>query len=268
MIHLRSAELSRMPPDREGRFPFNLPLFQERSMINFESPITIIVGENGSGKSTLVEALAVAINSRTIGSQPVESDKSLAEVAHLGKAMKLVWSRRTNEGFFLRAEDFFGFVRRMDRLKEELEEEKKALDSEFEGRSAFSRDLALSPYLKELAALRRIYGDGLDTMSHGESFLKLFQSRLKPDGLYLLDEPETPLSPIRQLGLIAQLREMEQHRCQFIIATHSPILMAYPGATILLIEEGKIKQVSWDELEHVTLTRDFLNDPNSFLRHL
>ncbi len=269
MIFLRSAELADIPKGAEDDFPFRIPLFQNRPRISFENPVTIIVGENGSGKSTLIEAIATAADARTIGSQPVSRDPSLAAVRKLGDALNLVWSRRTNKGFFLRAEDFFGFVKRIDRLKMELEQEKKQLNDSLEGRSDFARQLALSPYLKELAALKRIYGDSLDLMSHGERFLQLFQSRLTEDGLYLLDEPEAPLSPLRQLALIAQIKDVvAHHQGQFIIATHSPILMAYPGAAVLEIIDGDIVEANWSDLEHVTLTRDFLNDPDSFLRHL
>jgi predicted ATPase len=98
--------------------------------------------------------------------------------------------------------------------------------------------------------------------------LKLFQSRLIPNGLYLLDEPETPLSPMKQLGFLSLIREMAEQNCQFIIATHSPILMAYPDAAIYSFDESPLAAVSYNELEHVNLTRDFLNSPERFIRHL
>ena len=268
MIHLRSAELTHIPPDLAQHFPFSVPLFQQRPHIKFDVPVTILVGENGSGKSTLIESLALAVQARAVGSTPLDRDVTLAGLQQLAKAFKLVWSRRTKEGFFLRAEDFFGFVKRIDQLKAELKLELGEVSAEFSDKSAYSRSLALGPLRKELAQLKRIYGDGLDTLSHGESFLKLFQSRLAPNGLYLLDEPETPLSPLRQLSLIAQIKQMVAQNCQFIIATHSPILMAYPEARIYQIEDGILQTVAYDQLEHVQLTRDFLNNPAQFLRHL
>lgn len=268
MIHLRSAEIGRIPASDEDTFPFSIPLVRNRTRIPFDAPVTIVVGENGTGKSTLIEALAYAVDARAIGSVAIDEDETLAAVRRLGKAMRLVWSMRTKEGFFLRAEDFFGFVKRIERVKAELRIEEKQLAEEMEGRSDFAMQLALGPLRKELGALKRMYGAGLDTMSHGESFLKLFQSRLRPNGLYLLDEPETPLSPLRQFSLISQIREMERHNCQFIIATHSPILMAYPDASILVIKDGVVETAAYDDLEHVQLTRDFLNNPDQFLRHL
>ncbi len=112
------------------------------------------------------------------------------------------------------------------------------------------------------------YGEDLDANSHGESFLKLFRSRFVPAGLYLLDEPEAPLSPQRQLALLSMLKEMVAEQAQFIIATHSPILMAYPEAQILSFASHPVSEVSSENVEHVSLTRAFLNNPNSFLRHL
>jgi predicted ATPase len=119
-----------------------------------------------------------------------------------------------------------------------------------------------------LADMERRYGVDLDANSHGQSFLKLFQSRFVPGGLYLLDEPEAPLSPQSQLGLIAMIRDMVAQDSQFIIATHSPMLLGFPGARIYSCDAVPIAQVAFEELDHVVLTRDFLNNPERFLRHL
>ena len=116
--------------------------------------------------------------------------------------------------------------------------------------------------------MERRYGVDLDASSHGQSFLRLFRSRVVPEGLYLLDEPEAPLSPQSQLALIALLREMTAQRSQFIIATHSPILLASPGATIYTFDGGAMRRVRYEELEHVQLTREFLMEPERFLKHL
>lgn len=268
MIHLRSI-IYKKPADRLGsEFPFNLPIFQNLDEMNFTSQVTFLVGENGSGKSTLLEALACAIGSITIGSQSVNTDETLASVRAFSKQIRLVWNKRTKRGFFLRAEDFFGYARRMAQIKAEMRTELEAVDSEYEGRSEFAKGLAKMPYTRELSDIRRRYGDGLDSQSHGESFLVLFQSRFVPGGLYLLDEPEVPLSPLRQIGLLALIKEMTEQDAQFIIATHSPILMAFPQALILSFDERPVQSVKYESLEHVNLTRDFLNNPEVFLRHL
>jgi len=126
----------------------------------------------------------------------------------------------------------------------------------------------MGPAVASLAALERRYGVDLDANSHGESFLKLFRSRFVPGGLYLLDEPEAPLSPQSQLGLIAMLKDMVKEDSQFIIATHSPVLLAFPNATIYSFDQQPAGRVEHAHPEHVRLTRDFLNDPEAFLRHL
>jgi predicted ATPase len=123
-------------------------------------------------------------------------------------------------------------------------------------------------YAHELGDLRQHYGAGLDTRSHGESFLTLFQSRFVPNGLCLLDEPEVPRSPISQLALIAAIKDMVAQNGQFIIATHSPILMAFPEATLLDFDGGEIHRATYDDLEHVQIMRAFLEDPQAFLQKL
>ena len=150
-------------------------------------------------------------------------------------------------------------------LRTDLEE----VDRAYAGRSAAARMYARTPYANELHGITERYGGDMDAQSHGEGFLAFFQARFVPDGLYLLDEPETPLSPLRQLGLLSLLREMVEERgAQFVISTHSPILMAYPGATILSLDESPWQRVAWDELEHVRLTRSFLNNPSTYTKHL
>jgi predicted ATPase len=134
--------------------------------------------------------------------------------------------------------------------------------------SPLARDLARAPFLRELAALRERYGEGLDARSHGEAFLHFFARRFVPGGIHLLDEPEAPLSPARQLSFIALLNQVVADGGQVVMATHSPILLAVPGATILSFDDGPIRPVRYEDLEHVRLTRDFLSDPAAFLRHL
>jgi predicted ATPase len=153
-------------------------------------------------------------------------------------------------------------------MRAEMEFDLHEIDEEYKGRSDYARDLAKMSTAHELGSIRQRYGEGLDSHLHGESFLTLFQARFVPDGLYLLDEPEAPLSPIRQLTLIAVIKDMVMQKGQFIIATHSPILMAFPDATILNFDGGEIYPAEYDELEHVRLMRDFLQDPQAFLHNL
>ncbi|HEU5199274.1 MAG TPA: AAA family ATPase [Ktedonobacterales bacterium] len=270
MIHLQSVELRVPETARRAVFPFDVPSIAslDGNSLAFPSEVTFLIGENGSGKSTLLEGLACAIGSIAVGSEPVEHDPSLREAQALARAMRLRWTERTRRGFFLRSEDFFGYARRMKQVREELEADLREVETDA-SLSPTARAYGSLPYAREIGDLHRRYGASLDAHSHGESFFTLFQSRFVPDGLYLLDEPEAPLSPVRQLSLISMLSAMVKERhAQFIIATHSPILMALPGATLYSFDGGRVHRIAYEETEHFRITRDFLNNPSLFLRHL
>ncbi len=268
MLHLASVRYRPGGnPEGVNHYPFSVPLIRTLETLEFRSPVTVLVGENGSGKSTLLEAIAAAAGCTTVGSESIENDRSLEAARTLAPYLKLSWKHRTHRGFFLRAEDFFNFCRRIADLRAEMLEDAERVDREYEGRP-LARMLARSVFEKSVAGMDHRYGTDLNANSHGESFLKLFQARFVPRGLYILDEPETPLSPSRQLALIAMIMEMVEQQSQFIIATHSPILMAYPEATILSCDQQPIQVVDYEELEHVQLTRAFLNDPKRFLHRL
>jgi len=264
MLPLRAVEKSPSARPAPG-YPFDIPVIAALQRLEFSAPVTLLVGENGSGKSTLLEAIAAAAGSITVGSESVERDPSLGHARRLAGVLRLAWSKRTRRGFFMRAEDFFGYARQMGQLEDELRSELKEIDQSFD---PGAREYARLPYTRELHALQQAYGEGLDSRSHGESFLTLFRARFTGAGLYLLDEPEAPLSPSRQLSLLALLDAMVHEGGQFIIATHSPILMAFPSAQILSFDGGQISPVRFEELEHVQVMRDFLADPQRFLRHL
>ncbi len=268
VIHLRRVAIRARAVDEPTVFPFDLPALRGVRELAFEAPVTILVGENGSGKSTLLEALAVAARAITAGSAEAASDASLSGARALAADLRLTWAKRPSRGFFLRAEDFFGYAKRMDETRAGLEAELRRVDVEFADASDYARSLARSPMLRELAALRERYGDGLDTRSHGESFLHFFQERLVPGGIYFLDEPEAPLSPARQLSFLSLLKAMVAQDVQVVMATHSPILLAFPDAAIWSFDAAPLARVAYEDLEHVTLTRDFLRDPESYLRHL
>jgi predicted ATPase len=250
----------------EGRFPFSVPAIRSLESLELPGPVTFFVGENGSGKSTVLEAIAAAARLPAVGSDDVQTDATLAPQRELADALQLVWSRRTRRGFFLRAEDFFGFTKRLAVMRAELLARLDEIEREYAERSAYAKGLAAGPVRASLGALETSYGVNLDANSHGQSFLRLFQSRFVPGGLYLLDEPEAPLSPQSQLGLIAMISDMVAQDAQFIIATHSPVLMAYPGATIVSFDHAPVTRVRFEELESVRLVRDFLAAPERYLR--
>lgn len=268
MPHLKSISVREFNSQDQDVFPFTLEVVKSLRGLEFTSPVTFLVGENGSGKSTILETIACAVESITVGSESVRTDKSLAPLRKLAQYFRLSWTKRTRKGFFLRAEDFFGYAKSMRQTREELERDLSNVDHEYKGRSQYAADLARMPYRGQLAAIQNRYGKDLDHYSHGESFLTLFQARFVPDGLYLLDEPEAALSPMRQLTFLSALKQMVNENSQFIIATHSPIILAFPNSQILQFADGRIQEVKYTQLEHVQLTKDFLNNPDSFLRHL
>jgi predicted ATPase len=257
-------------PEGEARrsFPFHIPALHDVEALTLEAPITFFVGENGSGKSTLLEALAAATSLPTVGSRSAATDPSLEAQRRLTRCLRLAWRQRTHRGFFLRAEDFFGFARSMSEMRARFETEAEEMAERFKDHSPMARMLAQGPARRSVHEIEQRYGDGLDANSHGESFLKLFRTRFVPGGLYLLDEPEAALSPQSQLALIAMLRDMVEQDSQFIIATHSPILMAIPGSVIYSFDERPAARVPYEDLESVSLMRDFLNAPGRFLGHL
>ena len=265
MTQLRSVALATRASDA---FPFSVPAIRTLPELSFDDACSFFVGENGSGKSTLLEGIALAAGLPTVGSREANDDQTLAAQRALSRALKLVWNRRTRKGFFLRAEDFFGFTKQLAQTRAEMLQRIAELEDEYKERSAYAKGLAQGPMRSSLADMERRYGIDLDANSHGQSFLRLFKSRFVPGGLYLLDEPEAPLSPQSQLALMAMMTEMVAQDAQFIIATHSPILLAYPNARIYSFDSIPVMPVEYESLEHVALTRDFLNAPERFLRHL
>jgi len=265
MSHLRSLKIT---GGDAARFPFTVPAIRTLPVLAFDGPVTFFVGENGSGKSTLMEGIALAAKLPTVGSVEAVRDQTLDAQRDLAKAMKLTWNSKAKRGFFLRAEDFFGFTKQLAQTRTDMLQRLAELDDEYKDRSAYAKGLASMPMRVSLAEMEQRYGVDLDANSHGQSFLKLFQSRFVPGGLYLLDEPEAPLSPQSQLALLALMADMLAQDAQFIVATHSPILLAYPGARIYSFDESPVRAVEYETLDHVTITRDFLNAPERYLRQL
>ncbi len=242
-----------------AEYPFSVPALRGLERIEFTAPVTFFVGENGSGKSTLLEALALKARLPPATGTPLEHDPTLAAVQPLAQALRLGWKPRTKFGFFLRAEDFFNFAREMKRRGETMDEMAER----------FGDDPRVRGYmLGQKHALEARYGEDLHALSHGESFLKFFMARLAPGGLHLIDEPEAALSPQRQLAFLSLMKQMVAADAQMIVATHSPILLAFPGAQILRFDETGVREVAYDDLESVTLLRSFLSDPARFVRDL
>ena len=207
-----------------------------------DTPVTFLVGENGSGKSTLLEAIAVSCGFNAEGGTRNFTFSTRATHSELGEYITVAKRRYPRDGFFLRAESFYNVATNIVEMDEEPSFSPRLIDS---------------------------YGGvSLHSQSHGESFLALVQNRFGGEGLYLLDEPEAALSPTRQLTLLGEMYQLVERDSQFIIATHSPILMAYPGARIYELSENGIASVEYRETEHYQLTRRFLENPERMLRYL
>ena len=241
--YLLEAKLKREGVPTFSEYPFNLNAIRNLQKLRFHPAMTYIVGENGSGKSTFLEAIAVALGfnpeggTRNFGFSTSQSHSKLWKHIRLAKGI-----RKPKDGFFFRAESFYNVATNIEEL---------------------DREPAPAPPIIESYG-----GVSLHEQSHGESFMALAMNRFGGKGLYILDEPEAALSPTRQMTLLARMHELIQDESQFIVATHSPILMAYPNATLYLLEEDGTREVSYTETEHYEVTKDFLNNHESMLRIL
>ena len=242
MDYLTSIRLRRQLP--EGSYLRCLPpvrYLTEGNTLDFDAPVTFLIGENGTGKSTLLEGIAVACGFNPEGGSRNFTFSTRATHSELGEYLTPARRRYPRDGFFLRAESFYNVATNIDQIDE------------------------TTPGPRPID---RYGGVSLHRQSHGESFLALVEHRFGGEGLYLLDEPEAALSPSRLLTLIALLDQLVKAGSQFIIATHSPILMAFPGARLYQLGEDGIHPVAYQETEHYQLTRRFLEDPERMLRYL
>jgi predicted ATPase len=263
-MFLTGLRRRRAPRDATA-YPWSVPALRRLEALTFNAPITFLVGENGSGKSSLLEAIAAGVSAVAAGSSDIARDPSLDAARRFADDYRFAFARHPRTRLFLRAEDVFGYVKRLASEMEAMRGIRRDLD---ELPESYGRRLAIGAVQGQLGALTGRYGENPDGRSHGETFLGMLTARLTPRGLYLLDEPETPLSPLRVLGLMALVKERVGQECQFVIATHSPLLLALPDAEILYVEGEQIRPVAFEDVEHVRLTRDFLNNPEAFLRHL
>jgi predicted ATPase len=217
-----------------GQYLFDIPALAQGIDIELSTKVTFFVGENGSGKSTLLEAIAECCEFNPEGGSQDHYRQTFADRSPLAQALRLSWMPRVSEGFFLRAESFYNFA----------------------------------TYLDAVSDLRAYGGKSLHQQSHGESFLALFNNRFE-HGIYILDEPEAALSPQRQLSFLRIIHDLETPgHAQFLIATHSPILLCYPGARIFSLDGEGISAIDYRDSEHYRLTRDFLNSPERYFHHL
>lgn len=234
---LRSVVLKRDAVDDFDVYPFSIPVLRQLDELELDPHVTLFAGENGSGKSTLIEAIAVAAGFNAEGGSRNVTVSTRASHSVLHKHLRLVrGTRRPRTGYFLRAESFFNVATYIEEL----------------------RDPGISA----------AYGGKLHEKSHGESFISLVTNRFGPNGLYILDEPEAALSLRGNLALMRRMHDLVAEGSQFIISTHSPILLGYPGARIYVLSDDGVAETPYKETEVFELTRSFLDDREQFLRHL
>ncbi len=233
-MFLRKVSLLKDQISTFSRYPFSIPAINNLDTIDFHEKVTFFAGENGSGKSTLLEAIADKCEFNTAGGSRNNLYDVHAAESSLSPYIRLSWLPKINQGFFLRAETFYQFASHIDEL------------DHFES-----------------------YGHrSLHEQSHGESFLTLFKNRFNGRGIYLLDEPEAALSPARQLAFLRLLHDMDNEGdSQFIIATHSPILLGYPNAIIYEFDD-QIRPVTYEETAHYNITRRFLEQRKRYLKEI
>ena len=216
-------------------YPFSLPIVRSLQALSFHPKVTYIIGENGTGKSTLLEAIATAWGFNPEGGTKNFHFSTNASHSDLHKYLTLVKGlQKPIDGFFLRAESFYN----------------------------------VASYIDEIDAIRSYGGTSLHEQSHGESFFSVFMNRFSGNGLYILDEPEAALSPMRQLSMLIRMHELIDEGAQFIIATHSPILMGYPDATMYSLHQEKIQEITLEETEHYQTMKLFFEDRERLFHHL
>ena len=238
---VRSLVLKRGDVESFDAYPFSIPAIRGLSQLEL-APVTLLAGENGSGKSTLIEAVAVALGFNAEGGSRNMSVSTRPSHSSLHEHLRVVrGTRNARNGFFLRAESFFNVATHIEQL-----------DQGPGGR----------PIIDAYG------GVSLHEQSHGESFLSLILNRFGPNGLYILDEPEAALSLRGNLALMRRMHDLVGEGSQFIIATHSPILLGYPGARIYTLTDDGISEAAYEETEQYQLTRSFLDDRERFLHHL
>ena len=236
-IYLKGLELKKEMIRDYSVYPFSLSAVKNLNYLNTNNSVTFIIGDNGSGKSTLLEAIAVAFGFNAEGGSKSFRFSTFSSHSNLHKYLRLIKSTNlAKDGYFFRAESFYNLATEIERVDTEL----------------------LAVY----------GGKSLHSQSHGESFLALMHNRLFGNGIYIFDEPESALSPTGQMALLRIIHELVKRKSQLIIATHSPIIMAYPNATLYEIDEKGICEKSYLDTEHYNITRYFLNNPKRMLKEL
>ncbi|RIU93389.1 AAA family ATPase [Oceanobacillus picturae] len=240
---IKSMELKRDHIPSYNRFPFDLPVIRHLDKLAFHPNVTYIVGENGMGKSTLLEGIAVALGFNPEGGTRNFNFSSYDSHSELDNYLRVAKGPlRPRDGFFFRAESFYNVATNIEEMDKEIGGGRRIIDS--------------------------FGGQSLHEQSHGESFFAAFLHRFSGEGIYILDEPEAALSPLRQMSMLARIHELVNEGAQFIISTHSPILMAYPGAKLIELTEDGMQETALEETGHYRTMKQFFENKDRLLHHL
>ncbi len=262
MTYLKSLSIN---TERVNPFPYNISAIKYAKNIDLRSKINFFIGDNGTGKSSLLETIAFRLQLPHMDGSDYKK-KSFEAAIKLSPDLELEFNINKPRGFFFRAEDFGDYINSVSRADQDVHSHLKSLEGEVPNHIIQEmKDNANY----QLYHMRLNYGQELNSFSHGEAYLKIIGEKVSKPGIYLLDEPEAALSPAKQLSLIYQIIEhLNNHMSQFIIATHSPIIMSIPNANIYEITEAGMEKTKLEDTEHYQITKGFLNNPEIYLKHL
>ncbi len=250
---------------KDTSFPKRLPFYG--NTIPLQSSVTFFVGDNGSGKSTLLELIAEKLRLIRIYQPKQTYEKLTASLEQALDSFTIAYTTRP-KGVFFGAEDFTSYIHSLEQEKMRANIELERVEREYQHKSAFSKGQARMPYARTLNDIEQLHENDLLRESHGEAYLDFFKSRIRDHNLYLLDEPETPLSIQNQFALMIIIKDAIKRGCQFLIATHSPVLTAFPDAVIYELTDSNIQVRRYDELTFVQTMKDFLNHKDRYLQRL
>ncbi len=265
MIFLRAIKRIAAPSPDEP-YPLSAPVLKNLNALSFESPVTFLTGDNGSGKTTLLELIAAKLSVHRIdGGEPEAKGK--ASLFHgPDAAFRTELVKKPSRCVYFHAEGFIRYIDRYTAMKRGARAELDAVKKDGAIRSAYAKSLASMPHARTLQELGALYENDISLRSHGEGFLDFFGSRIAENGLYLLDEPEAALTFYNQYVLMNMVAQAQLAGSQFVISTHSPVLLAYPDACIYEINGGVLKTSAYRELENVRFLREFLADTPRYVR--
>jgi len=241
--YIRAVNLKNEQIFSYDHFPLNLPVIRNFQEITFHPSVTYIIGENGMGKSTLLEGIAIALGFNPEGGTLNFNFSSYDSHSNLDEYLQIIKGvNRAKDSFFFRAETFYNIATNIEELDKEPLSGPKIIDS--------------------------YGGKSLHEQSHGESFFAAFMERFQGNGLYILDEPEAALSPLRQMSMLARMNELVNQGSQFIISTHSPVIMAYPNAKIIQLTENGMSDTKLEDTNHYSIMKQFFENKDRLLHHL